>query len=380
MAEYTATVYDPNGNRLTELNGFTNIDAVRTVNDVGAMTMTFPTDVWDQYIKLDGIIELYRKTQGYSFLMMDTGWLIRDWSFDVDAQGRETTTVIAYDLNDLIRRRIIGYHSSAADPALRVEGHAHNWPIGDAMKQAVRENFTGTATTDANRRWSQVSVMPNDGLGGSIDLHWSWRNCLDLFQELAERSTNGTAGHDGTYCAFEMAYVSQTSFEFRTYHGQRGINHSTSSGDVRLLDRTHGNLGACNVTYNYSEEYNYVLVGGKGEAAQRTYGTAYDATRVAVTPFNRIELWEEAIDAPDQAAVNERANMTLAANRLKIVFEGEIKETDGFQFGIHFSYGDLLTAVYRGRQFDVHVDSVSLNYNKGVERLDIKARCENYVD
>lgn len=50
------------------------------------------------------------------------------------------------------------------------------------------------------------------------------------------------ANENGVYLAFDVVRTAPAAFQFRTYAGQRGTNHSRTSGDPRLVGKQYGNL------------------------------------------------------------------------------------------------------------------------------------------
>jgi len=166
-------------------------------------------------------------------------------------------------------------------------------------------------------------------------------------------------------------------FEFRTYTGQRGQNHGRASGDPRLVGKQYGNLSQATFGTYHAEERNCVLVAGQGEEDARTLVTRSNNKRMFASKWNRREYFKDSRDDSTTAALEADGDAALDEFRPKQVLTGTLHDTPGMQFGIHYQFGDVLSAEAFGYFVDCHVGSVRVRVDQdGGEQLDIKLRGE----
>jgi len=127
------------------------------------------------------------------------------------------------------------------------------------------------------------------------------------------------------------------------------------------------------LTYDYSEEVNYVYGGGSGEGELRDIQEAYDADRYGASQWARCEGFA---NAPNQTG------NTLLATAQRAVYDGKPKvnftaipvDTQGTRYGVHWNLGDKVTAKYKNIEFTTIIRSVTITVQDGKE--DIQARLE----
>jgi len=126
------------------------------------------------------------------------------------------------------------------------------------------------------------------------------------------------------------------------------------------------------VDMDYTEEKNAIYAGGRGEGAERVIKTTIGAAATA-SLYSRVEKFvnaSSASNANDEAFVQDEADAALIANQARSSFNGELNQTDGCQFGVHYDYGDYLTAQAFGMGFDCRLDAMSVRFTRdGGERL-----------
>ena len=67
----------------------------------------------------------------------------------------------------------------------------------------------------------------------------------------------------------------------------------------------------------------------------------------------------------------------VRAGRPKRVFEATVLDVPGTQYGVHWNFGDKVTAEYAGEVFDVSIDAVSVSVRDGEERITARLRAED---
>jgi hypothetical protein len=143
-----------------------------------------------------------------------------------------------------------------------------------------------------------------------------------------------------------------------------------------LFGRKYGNLEKPVLTYDYTEEMNYIYAGGQGEKSGRKIKTSSDSDRIGKSPWNRREGFKDARSTGDtDAAVQDAADDMLAASKPRVTFAADILDTKQARFGVDWFWGDKVTCEYVGLDFDGVIKVLHVNVDdKGKEK--IKARVE----
>lgn len=367
MADYEILLLDPFGVQLAVLDGFTSLDYVRTVNGVGSLSLTIPKMYDDLMfrgndINIDSRIEIRRRIGSGSFqLDTSTQWLIRNAKKILTDKGDRYTTLSAKDVNDLLDRRIVAYASGSAQAEKTTV-------CDDLIKAIVRENL-GSSATDTARDWSSyLAVQADLSLAPSIGKAFSRRNVLQVLQEIALSSYQA-----GTYLAFDVVATSQSQLEFRTYIGQRGIDHRwPTSTSPLLFGAEFGNLTDIVRGYDHSEEVTYGYSGGQGQGASRAIGTASDSVRIGQSPFGRIEQFSDARQTSSATLLADEADMIVKNGLPKNTFEARIIDTPQATYGLHYGFGDYVTAVFEGESIDCRIEKIRVQVKDGQETITTK--------
>lgn len=373
---YTARICDPFGSLLAEVANF--VDAPRgggaaleyalNVGKVGALKLTLPATFDTSLLLLDGRIGIWRSINGRPpKLDGDTVFLIRTWEY-----SDTTTTVTAYSANHLLTRRIINYVAGSSYSS-KVAGTA----AGNLIKAFASEQL-GSGIVAADRIGAEtqadisalMSIQTNLGDGQSLSAQAAWRSLFDLVADLANASTFA-----GTYLACDVVAPSENTLELRTYAGARGADHRASGASPVILSPQTGSLENCRLIVDRSQEVTVAIAGGTGEGAARLLATSIDTTRIAESPLNRIETFGDYSNVSDAAALQDVADALVRAGRPKITFTADVVETDGATRGIHYDLGDMVTAAFRGQQYDVRLDvvGVSLGGNKQGSKIQLRS-------
>ncbi len=387
MSRNSLNIYNTQGQLIAaDIQNFNNLEYNRKKNEIGKLVCTLPYGFHEYALAPDNIIEVMRRPfySRHRYLEGETGWFIRKWEYIVDKNGREFTKVTAHDANDLLSRRIIPYADNSAEAD---KGGCAD----DVCKEYVLQNL-GTAAgtvvpsygTITGRDLSSIlSIAPDVSLGGSVSIKAAWSDLLPTLQDICAQSMDNFNPYIATapiWTCFDVVRTEPCKFEFRTYVNYRGVDHSSASGDIRLLGRQYGNLPSFNVAWDYTDEKNYVWCAGQGQGNQRIYRVAYDNARMTKSPWSRNEAYREGQNTDSDTDVSAQADIELNYRRPRVTIDGVIQDTPGFRYGVDYGYGDLLTAHIGGWSFDVHLDSVHISENaRGKETLDIQAVCEDFI-
>lgn len=360
---YLVYLKKPTGEVITVVDDFFSLDYVRKVNDVGQLTISLPGDKYLPSIAVDNYFEVWRGLQDAKSLYLDggTAWFIRRWE-EEDVPG-SAITVTAFDANHLLKRRFIPYYSTS--PYAQKTA-----PADDMIKIIGRENMTGLAVLPSNFAVADVArsmdtyfqVIANLSQGPSLSKSFAYRNVLKTFQEIAQASAT-----QGTYLAFDVVAPAVTNlalprFQLCTYIGQLGTDRTESgSGTPVILSTNLGNLAGAKLITDYSDESNFVYVGGQGEKENRAVQTTSDDRRIGLSPFNRVEDFSDARNTDNNAGLIDEARATLREGRPQYLFTGKLVQTEDTRYGRDLFFGDEVTAYFKNKRFDCRIDAVSVS-------------------
>ena len=219
----------------------------------------------------------------------------------------------------------------------------------------------------------KLSVQNDVGAGGaSVTKAFAYRNVFTVLQELAD-----VANENGVYLAFDVVRTAPAAFQFRTYAGQRGTDHSRTSGDPRLVGKEYGNLDEATFGTFHSDERNWVLVAGKGEEDARLTVERRNNDRIGSSKWNRREYFKDSRDNDSTAALQADGDEVLNEYKPKQILTGRLLDTTGMQFGVHYQFGDIVTAQAFGYNVDCHISSVRVKVDQdNGEQIDVRLRGE----
>ena len=157
------------------------------------------------------------------------------------------------------------------------------------FKAILRENAGALATDTARDLSAWLTIAANVSAAPilrSLDL--ANRTVYDALVEIANASANDAA--TPTWLGFDIALANQLTglLEFRTYTGQRGVDHRFPGGNPPLLlSPEAGNLDTVQTGTLYRESVSYIYAAGAGIGPIRATATASDAALIALGPFGR---------------------------------------------------------------------------------------------
>lgn len=345
-------VYNPIGELLTIITDgqFISLSYGLKENEPGVMELVLPPTFDTTLLMVDGIIEIYRSVDGGTLMLEgDTAWFIRKPAWFSDSGGTESVNIRAYSACDIMGRRIVAYYAGTS----YTEKISIRWD--NLLREIARENY-GSLATDAARNLSPwFSIEPDLSEGTTITRAIAWREVLKAMQDIVEQVKSS-----GVYASFDVVRTAPATFEFRVFIGARGIDHSASSVNPVIVSKERHNLSQPNLEFNWEGEHNFIYGLGTGQGSDRVLQTAQDDSRIAISPFNRQEFNRDARHAEVAASVLAEANTALEEFRPKVIFTGTVTQTVGSLYGIHWSWGDIVTAEYRGFSFDCHLEAVTV--------------------
>ena len=363
MANYELWLDRDDGTRLAEIDDFESLVYNMSLHQVGACSLVLPDGFDETLLAADRRLEVWRQPSGGKLQLERTYFLrgLKDWT---DKQGVRRIQITGLDGNYLPSGRIIAYAAGSAQAS-------QTGTVDNIMKEIVRDNLGSDAAAARQVSSTYFSVQANTSEGTTITKAFSWRNVLTVLQDLTE-----TARAAGTTIYFDMTPVTPTVWEFRTRSGQLGQDHTYPNGiGIVLLGLEYGNLEEPTREVDWSDEITYVYCGGQGEGAARAITEVSDTTRLNRSLFGRREAFQDARGEDSANGRTASANARLAEGRPRVKFSGKIVDSEGTKYGLHWRFGDKLSAIYRGQQYDGVVKAVEVKVDS-TGKEEIEARLE----
>jgi hypothetical protein len=244
------------------------------------------------------------------------------------------------------------------------------------VKEIARDNLGADAAAGRTLAAYGLTVAANLGAGPSITKGFAYKNVLEEMQAIAESSrTSGTE----LYFSLEPSFGSDglLNLTFTTKVDQWGQDRTEDSGAPVFFGKKWGNLSNAYYYEDRRDEVNYVLAAAWGEDASRVTDEVEDATRMAQSVWGRREGFADARNQKTEAGITAQANKLLAEGRPVKRFGGRILDSGEYRYGIDWDFGDMVTAEYRGKQFDATISTVHIRVDEfGQEHLDCRLEVE----
>lgn len=367
--QYRVVVSDPFGVPLGDASEFASLKYARVVNDWSTATITLPSTFDQSLLRIpDGRLEIWRRPLQGSREVLDTEtiWLIKAPQWDRDDKGNQTITVEADTPLCILKEpgRFVNYASGAGQTLQTA-------PADNMIKAVARQNI-GSAAVAARDLSTYITIAPDLSLAPSMTKAFALRDCLKVMREIADSSAESD-----TYLAFDMVAPTPSTLEFRTYVGWRGIDHRFPAGiNPVIIGPDFGNMGACSLRLDYRNEITFAVAGGRGEGSDRLVGGAQDAIRIGASPFGRREKFISATQYTTTTGLSAEAAAAVRGGRPRVSFKGKLLSVPGCLYGVHWAWGDYVTAQAFGQSFDCRIDAITVTVANGKETIDAWLRAE----
>ena len=373
QSSYVVSLLSRTGVFVQALDNFQTLSLTRTVDAVGALSISLPysDQLWNATPK-DAIIDVWRKgSRGGQKRVMGGVWFVVKRDLALAANGARTITLGCVDQMDLLRRFCILYDTST--PQATKVGAAET-----LVKGVVSDNLLAVSLAMSRVGLAQYLTVETDGARGynPIAIAASWQNCLSVCTQVARSSTQY-----GSYIAFdfEAQAVNPPTFIFRCYTGQRGVDRSPGSPMPLVLSDANGAFGAANYSEDFSTAPSFVLCGGQSSGTVTSTGTAVNTTLDTASPFAHTETYVSQLMSADTDTLQVQANDGLRLNRPVLAIGSVvINQADNLQMGVDFDWGDRLTARLANQTLTCRLESLTLTYDaaSGKENLTGTLRSE----
>jgi photosystem II stability/assembly factor-like uncharacterized protein len=313
--------------------------------------------------KAETTLGIYRKLPGVGYTIDgDTRWFVRKINDNTDSSGGRYLEIEAYDAMTLLNRRYIAYNL----------GNEYTTKVDfadDMAKVIMNENFGALALEPERNISAYLAIDPEYSLVSAIYKEFQRETLLASLQSLADASKE-----NGTPLYFDILYVPETkTFIFKTYAYQRGVDLTTDNAGMKsvILGEKYNNLSDITADYNYADEANYIYVGGSGVGEIAAIASVFNAQRIAVSPYGRIESYKSGVSTASADELYDEARAELIDKTPKVTIEGKVRDIEGTKYGIHYYLGDRVTVVHNDNYFDVDVEAVTTTVTEDGETVDI---------
>jgi hypothetical protein len=343
---YDIALYSPSGTFIAPVEAWTGLQMCRTVNAVGACTLSLPWDeaMWNAARK-DAILDVWRRVGGAKSRPLGAVWLLAKRGTTLTSDGTRTMQWTFVDTLDLLRRVRVMYADGTAQ-AVKTSLAAETIIKTVATEQMItRLALPVTIEGDAQRGYYPMSVA------------CAWQDLLSLFQQVCQSSTQS-----GTYMAFDFAPSDVTKWALRVLTGQRGTDRSQFSPTPLTLSVEAGDLSEATYEEDYSASASSVTCGGQVSSGAQVTSTATNAALDGLGPFAHTELYTSAQNTVDTTTLAVQANADLRAARPTVsLSNATIPQTESCILGRTFDLGDRVTVRYAPIMLDARLDSLTLS-------------------
>lgn len=329
----------------------------RGENDAGEMTLVLPDGWYDPSLFLPHsrfVVETWQPGQA-PYADLDTVWFMVDGPFyDLADDGSEIVTVECQDALGFV---LSGHHVAAN----QYDADAYKLDEADDMCKAVVREQMGTLAADTARDLSAyLGVAADTAAAPIIRLGFERLPVLEALQKIAHASAEAATP---TWLGFDVVLANPATgaLEFRTYTGQRGADHRSPSGAAGpvVLSAISGTLSRVRSGRAYRGAASVVYAAGESVGDLKPVVSEQDDALIALSPFGRRELYVDT-QAPDAATLQWEAKAALRRARPRQFLEARVQENAQALRGVHWNWGDRVTAEHRSETYDARVEKIGV--------------------
>jgi hypothetical protein len=361
LAEYKVRIKNQDGEPVAEFDTWLSLFFTHKVNNRGSCRFEINgEDSRIQYLtpdsdNLDNQIEVWRRNP-----IVGLDWYV-EW------EGFLRTNNDLYEQND--NNKFVAHNFSYLDLARRAEikwaattPQADKSGVGETViKQYVSENIGVAALLASGREADNVmpglSIQADLGAGATWDGAMADKNLLDTLQKIAL----------ATGVDFDIIGTGAALFQFVTYDGQRADRTKTNAdGNAPVIfSLGFGNMIVPVLSRSRSTEITAAYALGKGVNGARQTELTESLARLD-SPWNRIEKTVSASNTAGDAlgSVNDEA---LEKNAEQIKFNFQVLQTVSAYYGLHYWWGDRVTAQYKTSEFDKKITEAQITVSENAK-------------
>jgi hypothetical protein len=347
---YEVWLADDAGNRFQLVDTFEYLTWARTLNTVGAFAIRFAAAQFTRsWFALNRRVEIWRQPQGGHKYLILVGFMRY---LERGMEGSNSYIVVGGpDALDLLSTRIIDAYSDTA-------GADKVGTADDVMKEYVRENLGASAASGRDITGDGFSVQADLSDGPAVQWAAARHNLLRVCRDLGE-----AAYQLSTPIYFDIVHPTPSTFEFRTYVNQRGMDRTTGQPNAVTLSPEDETLANPVLVQDWTGEQTYIYALGQSTGGTRAVEEVSDNTRLNVAKFNRREGIADGRDYGTAAELQDLGRRQLRAMRPLRLFSGDIVDKDGNRLGLNWDFGDKISASYGGELYDMMITSVGARFD-----------------
>ncbi len=364
--DYQVRIKDTTGSVIAVIVDELRIGFTRRVNAPGNHAIIFPgQSTFIDSIGLDYQVEVHRRLNPSVPFYLEYEGFHRSDMRQTSNKGLRLFTSFGAGYEHLLKRRAILYPNGSAQASKSGVGET-------VMKAYVDENAGPAATFPPRLLASGVTTGLSMQADGAAGLTWtgdrSFQNLLQVVQDIA----------DAADVDFRVLGTGDALFEFRAQATPIGIDRTVSGAAAGVapvifsLDRSNMELPL--YALNRSEEVTAAIIMGQGIDSDRVVIQRTDATRIADSPWNRIEIARGAGNESATGGLNAVGDRLLEALRPRESFNFEPIQIESLQYGRDYFLGDLVTARYESIERDVQIETVNIQVQNGKELIRLGLR------
>lgn len=228
----------------------------------------------------------------------------------------------------------------------------HNTKIGFAetvAKGYVYDCMIGSAIFA--REMPGVTIEADGGRGNYMTQNIRYINLQSVVESVAR---------DG---GLDFGFVGSDppgNFQFQARPRWGTDRRPTSGNPPTVFDIFMNNMEIPIYTRNYSEEKNYVYMGGAGEGVNRVIQEVSYPDAVAISPWGRKESFADARQEDTTSGLISDGYAYLEENKAKIDLTFNVRQTAGMRWLRNWELGDYIAARYFEAIFEKQVVEVSV--------------------
>lgn len=398
---YEFWLLDDTGRRICLLQNYSYFSYSRSTLGYGTFLIGLPYDDFKRRVfpifQPDWRVDVWRSPAEGVPLRREQTFLLR--LHKIYTRKTDNMRMIAFtglDPTHLLSRRFV----------IQPAGSAFTYKtdnVDDLMKAIVREQMLWGFSRDVDGNLDntrafplgEFSVQPDLGLGPSVSSAFAERQVLDILKELKQASfqlNQSDLSNRKIYfdvVPYDISSLLLYILEEPTVDpildeaGLPLVDESsiTMSGvgfqfqifaDLRGQDRTqqmefsveNNNLEEPYYSVNHIDEVTAVIVKGYGRGDSRVAVWVEDTTRINSSRWNRIELFQDGSQEPDQSKLADVGYpplfLGMPKEDISAVFLNAAGGSDSPRslYGLDWDLGDLVRVSYAGKQFNVEISIV----------------------
>lgn len=359
---YQINIYDSLVNLLDILpvNETFSMKYEKKLNEIGTFALTVINDgKYDDIFSIDNIISILRADPD-GVLQIEDSFFIR-YTETVEADDGERLVLGGYSLLHLMKRRIIDPEDDSVQPN---GGYAtKQGTAGDVIRAYCREQMGDLASID--RQFPILDIPIPNYQGGNVVGDYRYES---LYSKMRELGISG--GVDFSIDIDPDAGILELNI------GTIGTDRSKKTNinpPYVLLDPKLGNILNPRMITDAKEEITVIYALSEGTGSNRTLIKRISALATD-SPFNRIEKKIDVRNSEKgnfKTVADEATKAILADDRIESIEFDISPSLYGAIYREDFFFGDVVTAQWRNRIFNIRIISIVVTVDDSGEKIEI---------